>query len=604
MNTITTIVRLLLNSKTKNNLSKERIEYLLSAIAISTLSTKVIAESDSTNTKTYLVDVSKLAEFAFIEINDINQVSIDLADGSKGYFVSLGNGIFQFITTLDVTEFSFIISGSGVANTFASNVSFSGIAPIANIADISASDYANSYPSIIISRETGQEFHNLWSKLTAALDIDNSSDLSSSDLSSSDLSSFDLSSFDLSSFDLSSFDFDSFDFDSFDFGSNIGIVAGAGLGLLALAGGSSSSDSGTDLGGVISDGILKNAQVFLDANSDGILDWADSANGNGTWDVGEGEQWTLSDIDGSYTLTGVSDADMASGTLVGQAYIVDGVSQTEDIVSGGNVENIVMKAETSATVITPLTTIVNELKTTTITNDEILDILGLSRDIGDINDYNPFSTTNINTDKEIADALAFEKVATQIFTTANSLSDGINDIVGNDDINVDQIFTIAVREIVSIIEEEANKLETDRVELDLADLTTINSITAEVISSVDAEIKSIKIAAVTVDDVIVDGKIDEQATADALTAAQALITEGIDSTLSKEVSDLQDNAGSRIATINSDIDALDAFDTDAAELLLSKDANSAPTVTTAITAASTDEDAAYSYDASVNFNDV
>lgn len=46
--------------------------------------------------------------------------------------------------------------------------------------------------------------------------------------------------------------------------------------------------------------------VWLDTDNDGVVDWTDG-NGNGVWDSGEGERWTVTDSDGFYVFTGISD---------------------------------------------------------------------------------------------------------------------------------------------------------------------------------------------------------------------------------------------------------------------------------------------------------
>jgi hypothetical protein len=50
---------------------------------------------------------------------------------------------------------------------------------------------------------------------------------------------------------------------------------------------------------------IPNVRVYLDANSNGTLDWTD-ANANGRWDSGEGERWVYTDFDGNYLLSGLS----------------------------------------------------------------------------------------------------------------------------------------------------------------------------------------------------------------------------------------------------------------------------------------------------------
>ncbi|WP_262967381.1 hypothetical protein, partial [Methylobacter psychrophilus] len=56
--------------------------------------------------------------------------------------------------------------------------------------------------------------------------------------------------------------------------------------------------------GVVQDGYLSNALVWVDGDNDGQRDWVDS-NNNGSWDSGEGESWTLTDSTGQFSaLTG------------------------------------------------------------------------------------------------------------------------------------------------------------------------------------------------------------------------------------------------------------------------------------------------------------
>ncbi|HUU34317.1 MAG TPA: hypothetical protein VMW48_09650, partial [Vicinamibacterales bacterium] len=44
--------------------------------------------------------------------------------------------------------------------------------------------------------------------------------------------------------------------------------------------------------------------IFLDDNDDGVLDWTDG-DGDNEWDEGEGEQWSATDANGDYVLTGL-----------------------------------------------------------------------------------------------------------------------------------------------------------------------------------------------------------------------------------------------------------------------------------------------------------
>ena len=94
MSAINTVAKLLLKSATKKKLSKQRIDYLLSVLALSALSNQALAEGGE---KGFNIDVTKLAKDAGVEITDINKVELTLVDVSSGKIIALGDGIFQFI---------------------------------------------------------------------------------------------------------------------------------------------------------------------------------------------------------------------------------------------------------------------------------------------------------------------------------------------------------------------------------------------------------------------------------------------------------------------------------------------------------------------------
>ncbi|TVS14618.1 MAG: choice-of-anchor C family protein, partial [Planctomycetaceae bacterium] len=58
--------------------------------------------------------------------------------------------------------------------------------------------------------------------------------------------------------------------------------------------------------------------VYLDENNNGQLDWVDT-NGNGVWDPGEGERWTVTDADGRYSFD-----DLEPGTYIVREIVPDG----------------------------------------------------------------------------------------------------------------------------------------------------------------------------------------------------------------------------------------------------------------------------------------
>ena len=45
---------------------------------------------------------------------------------------------------------------------------------------------------------------------------------------------------------------------------------------------------------------MSGALVWIDTDDNGVRDWTDG-NGNGLWEEGEGESWTLTDGQGRYT---------------------------------------------------------------------------------------------------------------------------------------------------------------------------------------------------------------------------------------------------------------------------------------------------------------
>jgi Ca2+-binding RTX toxin-like protein len=100
------------------------------------------------------------------------------------------------------------------------------------------------------------------------------------------------------------------------------------------------------LNGVVSDGYLSGALVWIDADDDGARDWTDS-NRNGLWESGEGESWTLTDGQGRYSgLEG-------NGTL----RVAANPNGTTIDISTGAVFTGSYAAPSGSSVISPLTTL-------------------------------------------------------------------------------------------------------------------------------------------------------------------------------------------------------------------------------------------------------
>ena len=489
MSIIHTISKLLLN-KTGSKLSKQRVDYLLSALALSALSNQALAAD---NEKGYEIDVSQLAKAQGVEINDISKVEITLSDPSQGEIIALGNGVFQFVPAKEASDVSFMVSGDGIANSFTS--SFSAAAEVSL-----QENFAKSWNDFIDSLSATD------SAATSKIDVD---------------------------FDMSAL----------------------GLGILALAaGGSGGAGSGgaanvlATLSGVASHGTLENARVFLDLDGDSV------------WDANE--VYDITDDQGQYDLSDISAADQANGTLVVRALsneTIDGVTYTTtDAISGSNVENLVMKAQASATVITPLTTLVEA----GLSNDDVIDILGLDATNIDINTFNPFSTADAGT----ANAIAFEKVASQIFTTVNTIAEAIDTAAGAD-ITVDTAFSLAIAEVVKQVETEV------QVRTDNATTQTEADALTEQKSALEAE------------EVLLQAIVDAAAPGDDTTTAQAALdakalevtnkalevtnktTEATTDKVSDVVTTLTANVAKAVANVNTQIDNLTAFDATAKDTL-------------------------------------
>ena len=179
------------------------------------------------------------------------------------------------------------------------------------------------------------------------------------------------------------------------------------LSLLALSacGGGGTSDGGvapspepepTDpigYSGSVIKGPLQNALVFLDYDGDGALD----AN----------EPSVRTGADGSFSL---------QGTVADVGFVAQTDSTTVDKSSGEVLDNVVLKAPSGSSVVTPATTIMKEAG---ITKEEVSKVLGLPDGV-DPTSFNPYSA-----DVDAATALAVEKVSQQVMTTITAVSSAV-----------------------------------------------------------------------------------------------------------------------------------------------------------------------------------
>jgi len=160
------------------------------------------------------------------------------------------------------------------------------------------------------------------------------------------------------------------------------------------------SSGNTGQGGTALHGYLAHALVWVDTNDNGQRDWID-ANGNGVWDTGEGESWTLTDGNGHFA--GL----IGSGTLRLTANPLGG---TIDI-STGKAFTGSYSALSGSTIINPLTTLIFASEGDT---DVVKTALGL--DIGlDLFTYDPLASLSLGESaSNEAVAIKAQSAATQM----------------------------------------------------------------------------------------------------------------------------------------------------------------------------------------------
>ena len=136
-----------------------------------------------------------------------------------------------------------------------------------------------------------------------------------------------------------------------------------------------------DLGGIAEKGPLKNALVFLDYNSDGELS--------------NGEPFAHTHDDGTFELTGKA----------GYSFTVKTDENTIDSSSGEVLADVILKAPSGSSVISPTTTMI---EATGLSAQEVGKVLGLPEG------FDPTTDSAFSTDIDPEMALAVEKVAHQV----------------------------------------------------------------------------------------------------------------------------------------------------------------------------------------------
>jgi len=228
----------------------------------------------------------------------------------------------------------------------------------------------------------------------------------------------------------------------------LGLAACSGGGSSVTTAGQQAAAQSFNIGGNASKGPLQGAIAFIDAN------------GNNIPDAGEVQATTLAD--GSYILE--------AATATARVVVVS-TDATIDTSSGAAVTDLIMAAPAGATMVTPLTTILDA--SPNLTTEELQSALGITVDPLT---FNPFADG-----ADAAQAVAAEKAAQQIASTvltATKVSGGDKDAL-----------TASVKALASALETAANRAGADKTFdfTDTAELTTVlNAAAAETGVSISA----------------------------------------------------------------------------------------------------------------------
>ncbi|NBT79712.1 MAG: hypothetical protein EBT04_14965, partial [Betaproteobacteria bacterium] len=167
------------------------------------------------------------------------------------------------------------------------------------------------------------------------------------------------------------------------------VGAGAVLVGLAAGGGGGGSSAPRNQTGVVQDGLVKDATVFIDVNKNGVLD--------------TGEPSAKTDAKGTFTI-----ASDASGPIVATG----GIN-----IDTGSANTIILKAQPGSTVINPITTLVSALVveqslTLAAAETAVKSALGLDSKLN-LSTYDPFAGTG---------DVAYQKVAASVALLASTVA--------------------------------------------------------------------------------------------------------------------------------------------------------------------------------------
>ena len=197
--------------------------------------------------------------------------------------------------------------------------------------------------------------------------------------------------------------------------------------LSACGGGSSDVSSvatavSQTVSGNVINGPLSNALVFLDLNSNGILDGSETS--------------VRTDANGAFTVS-------TTATAFQLIAITD--DTTIDTASGEVYSGVTLKAPSDASVITPTTTLMEEGD---LSSEEVASVLGLPDGVDPLK-FNPYAD-GVNAD----DALAVAKLSNQLMTAVKSFAAAAE---GAGAAELDA-FEAALQSVVDVVKSKAAKL--------------------------------------------------------------------------------------------------------------------------------------------------
>ena len=201
-------------------------------------------------------------------------------------------------------------------------------------------------------------------------------------------------------------------------------------------------------------GPLSNALAFIDRDGDGEFD--------------TGEEFAVTNTTGSASISpnsAVAATDKLVITSITAGQTIGGTTYntgTLDTNTGGAVEDLVLKAPSNSTVVTPVTTLVAE---TGLSEAAVKEVLGLPAEM-DVLNFNPFAENLSETEKSVA--LAAEKVALKVYTTVSTIQASAK----SSGLDATKAFATAIEAVGEVVKEQSASGQ----KADLADSSIIDKV--------------------------------------------------------------------------------------------------------------------------------